>query len=325
MQIERMYNANFTETTVSSKEMMSIEDRRALAIMESTVQIVDGHYQLSFPWKYENPSLPNNRAMAVKRLDLLKRRLEKDVDLKRKYKEMVEEYISLGNVQKIPNGQVGIPVWFLPYHPAVHPQKPDKVRVVFDCTARFRNTSLKDQLVQGPNLTNSLVGVLLCFRQERIGISADIEKMFHQVRVSSQDTHALLFLWWSGGDFSKKSEEHQMLVHLFGARSSPSCSNFSLKKTTEDNRKYFNAETIDTINRNFDVDDCLESVTSTDEAVQLVDQLPALLRRGGFQLTKWLSNCQEVLALVPKSDQTPSVKSLNLNLEKLPIDRALGM
>ena len=307
------------------KEMMSIEDRRALAIMESMVQVIDGHYQLSLPWKYENPSLPNNRAMAVKRLDLLKRRLEKDVDLKRKYKETVEEYIFLGHAQKIPDGQVGTPVWYLPHHPVVHPQKPDKRRVVFDCAARFRNTSLNDQLLPGPDLTNSLVGVLLRFRQERIGISADIEKMFHQVRVSPQDTHALSFLWWPGGDFSKKPEDHQMLVHLFGARSSPSYSSFSLKKTAEDNRKYFSANTIDTVNRNFYVDDCLKSVASKDEAVQLVDQLPALLRRGGFRLTKWLSNRREVLASVPKSDRAPSVKSLNLDLEKLPIDRALGM
>ena len=135
MQIEPMYNADFTEMTVSSKEMMSTEGRRALAIMESTVQMVDGHNQLSLPWKYESPSLPNNRAMAMKRLDLLKRRLEKDVDLKRKYKETVEEYISLGHVQKIPDGQVGSPVWYLPHHPVVYPQKLDKVRVVFDCAA----------------------------------------------------------------------------------------------------------------------------------------------------------------------------------------------
>ena len=59
--------------------------------------------------------------------------------------------------------------------------------------------------------------------------------------------------------------------------------------------------------------------------MQLVDQLPELLRGGGFRLTKWLSNRREVLASVPKSDRAPSVKSLNLDLEKLPIDRALGM
>ena len=38
-----------------------------------------------------------------------------------------------------------------------------------------------------------------------------------------------------------------------------------------------------------------------------------------------MSNRREVLASVPKSDRAPSVKSLNLDLEKLPIDRALGM
>ena len=324
-QIERMYNADFTETTASSKELMSIEDRRALAIMESTVQMTDGHYQLSLPWKYENPCLPNNRTMAVKRLDLLKRRLQKDEDLKRRYKETVEEYISHGHARKVPDCQAGSPLWYLPHHPVVHPQKPDKVRVVFDCAAKFRNTSLNDQLLQGPDLTNSLVGVLLRFRQERIGISADIEKMFHQVKVSPQDTRALSFLWWPGGDFSKEPEDHQMLVHLFGARSSPSCSSFALKKTAEDNRKYFDAEIIDTVNRNFYVDDCLTSVASTHEAVHLVHQLLALLRRGGFRLTKWLSNHREVLASVPESDRAPSVKSLNLDLEKLPIERALGM
>ena len=156
-QIERMYNADFTETTASSNEMMSIEDRRALAIMESTVQMTDGHYQLSLTWTYENPCLPNNRTMAVKRLELLKRRLQKDEDLKRRYKETVEEYISHDHARKVPDCQAGSPVWYLPHHPVVHPQKPDKVRVVFDCAAKFRNTSLNDQLLQGPDLTNSLV------------------------------------------------------------------------------------------------------------------------------------------------------------------------
>ena len=51
--------------------------------------------------------------------------------------------------------------------------------------------------------------------------------MFHQERVSPQDTHALSFLWWPGGDFSKKPEDHEMFLNLFGARSSPSCSSLS--------------------------------------------------------------------------------------------------
>lgn len=65
-------------------------------------------------------------------------------------------------------------IWYLPHHPVFHPQKPDKVRVVFDCSAKYRETSLNDQLLQGPDLTNALVRVLTWFRQEPVVLMLDI-------------------------------------------------------------------------------------------------------------------------------------------------------
>jgi len=53
---------------------------------------------------------------------------------------------------------------------------------------------------------------------------ADIESMFYQVRV----TEANCFLWWLDVNLESYLEEYQMVVHLFGAASSPSCSNFAL-------------------------------------------------------------------------------------------------
>ena len=191
-QMELMYNAEFSESSASSKVMMSIEDKRALTIMERTVQMVDGHYQLSLPWKYDKPCLRNNRLMIEKRLELLKGQGSSNES---KYRDTVKVYIAQGHARKVPDNQVLSFVWYLPHHPVVHPQKPDKVRVVFDCAA----TSVNEQLLQGPDLTNNLVGVLLRFRQERIGLMSDIEKMFHQVRISPQDTCALSFLWWPDG------------------------------------------------------------------------------------------------------------------------------
>ena len=113
-----------------------------------------------------------------------------------------------------------------------------------------------------------------------------------------------------------------MLVHLFGASSSPCCASFALKKTANDNNASFDVLTIDTVNRNFYVDDCLKSVPTVPEAHRLVSQLSNLLAQGGFHLTKWISNCREVLKSIPPSERAPSIR--DLDLEDLPLDRALG-
>jgi len=123
--------------------------------------------------------------------------------------------------------ETNAPTWNLPHHPVLNHNKPNKVRVVFDCSASHKGVCLNDVLMQGPDLVNSLVGVLLRFRKERIAITADIEAMFHQVRVHPPDTHALRFLRWPGGDLSAIPLTYQMLVHLFGATSSIMCRIFS--------------------------------------------------------------------------------------------------
>jgi hypothetical protein len=61
-----------------------------------------------------------------------------------------------------------------------------------------------------------------------------------------------------------------MLVHLFGATSSPSCASYGLKKTATDNYSEFDIQTIDTLNRNFYVEDCLRPVTSVEDALNIV-------------------------------------------------------
>ena len=52
---------------------------------------------------------------------------------------------------------------YVPHHGLYHPKKPGKIRVVFDCSAQYAGISLNQKLLQGPDLTNSLVGVLCRF------------------------------------------------------------------------------------------------------------------------------------------------------------------
>ena len=187
--------------------------------------------------------------------------------------------------------------------------------MVFDAAAKFHGTSLNDQLLQGPDYINNLAGVLMRFRQEEVALVADIEQMFHQVRVPAENYDAFRFLWWSG-DLDDKPAEYQMLVHIFGTTSSPCCSNKALQQTADDNEDKYGSEAAETVCRNFYIDELLKSVQTTNQATALAVKLTAMLKEGGFRLTKFLSNRRKVLSANP---------TLNRELDQLPINRTLGL
>ena len=316
----------FNDSLLDNERAISLEDKRALNIMESTAVLKEGHCEIAMPWRYSPLCLPNNRILAVHRLELLRRGLVKDPVLFQKYSAFVDNLLDKAYARKVPDNRLcrsGEATWFLPHHPVFHPKKPGKVRVVFDCAAKYKGVSLNDVLLQGPDMTNTLIGVLTRFLQERTAIIADVESMFYQVRVRPDDSDVLRFLWWPDNDLQRRPEEYQMTVHLFGAVSSPSCANFALRKTAEENFQRFDFEVINTVRRNFYVDDCLKSVPSESEAIRLTADLRRLLEKGGFNLTKWVSNSRKLIESLPESDRAGSFKDLHDS--QMPVERALGV
>ena len=71
-------------------------------------------------------------------------------------------------------------------------------------------------------------------------VTADSEAMFRQVKVLAKDADALRFVWWSG--LNDPPDEYQMLVHIFGATSSPCCANKAVHQTADDNEDQFDPE-----------------------------------------------------------------------------------
>lgn len=325
-QFEQYCNIEFNDTKHhDDTTAMSLEDKRALHIMEESATLKDGHYEVALPWRSFPPELSNNKVIAEQRLNSLKKRLLKDSTLHANYSKFMKDLEQKGYSQRVPEEKKteGTKAWYLPHHPVSHPQKPEKTRSVFDCAAKHNGSSLNDKLLQGPDLTNTLIGVLSRFREESTALMADIESMFYQVHVRSEDSDYLRYLWWPDGNLAKEPEEYQMCVHLFGGVSSPSCASFALRKTAEDNKSSFSEEAVTTVKRNFYVDDCLKSMDGEQKSIQIVNELRNLLSLGGFRLTKWLSNSKEVLKAIPESERAGCVR--NLDLEHLPIERALGI
>ena len=134
-----------------------------------------------------------------------------------------------------------------------------------------------------------------------MAVVADIESMFHQVRVSLRDRDALRFLWWPGGNTEEKPVAYRMTVHLFGAKSSPSCAAFCLKEAAKEFGKYFEPNIARNVQRCFYVDDFLSCSRNCAEGIKLVEGMREIMAMAGFNLTKWQSTSAKVMESIPDS------------------------
>ena len=159
----------------------------------------------------------------------------KDDRLHQQYTEFMQEILGKGYAKESKSTQQDGRVWYLPHHGVYHPRKPDKIRVVFDCSPELNGRSINKDLLMGPDLTNQLIGVLTRFRQEEVAVIADIEKMYVQILVADEHRSLLRFLWWKDGDMSKEIIDHEICVHVFGGVSSGACSNYALRRMAIEN------------------------------------------------------------------------------------------
>ena len=293
-QLQKFFNLDFSDQYVFSDEKaLSVEDKQFLDMVETQTVLKEGHYEICLPLRDSSVPLPNNRALAFQRLEGLKRKFRSNDVFQKKYTEFIDDLFVKGHASPVPVEDLSRDdgkVWYLPHHGMMHPRK-KKLRVVLDASARFGGTSLNDQLLSGPDCSSTL---------QR-------------------------FLWWPGGDVDQNIIECRMHAHIFGAASSPAVAKFALRKTALDNATSFSPLAVETVHRSFYVDDCLRSVYSVEEAIDLSAELRALTQKGGFRLTQWTSNSREVLNSIPESERAKNVKEVDLDHEELPSEKALGV
>ena len=113
---------------------MSVEDKRAMCILESSAKLCNGNYELRLPWNNFPPVLANNRPAAEHRLALLKKRFIRDPNLLTKYRESMDNLFDKGYATEVPEESLkvrdGKSLWYLPHHPVFNPNKPGKLRIV---------------------------------------------------------------------------------------------------------------------------------------------------------------------------------------------------
>ena len=137
-QIERFWEIDSYGTKRALHESaLSVDDKRALAIIENATVKEEGHYKTALLWKGQ-PDLPNNRTMTVSRLHCSEKKLKKNPALAETYQNVINDYVAKGNAQKMTEEEVEATTpktWYLPHHAVLNPNKPGKVRVVFNAAS----------------------------------------------------------------------------------------------------------------------------------------------------------------------------------------------
>ena len=325
--LQENFNRDFWEKEDMAKTENSYEDEEFLAKVKEGIKRDEGKYTVHLPLRDDNMILPNNRDMALRRAMTLKKKLDQDEAYRESYTTQLEKYIHKEYAESVPaellqraDGKVN----YMPHFGVLHPTK-NKLRVVFDLKARHLGHSLNDDLLQGPDLTNNLIGVVTRFRQGEHAMTSDIQEMFHQVRVPPEDRDMLRFLWWPNGDTSLELQEYRMCSHVFGAKSSPSVVNFCLRRTAEEFGDKYDLEASRAIDRNFYVDNLLKSVDDESKGIDLAKQLIEICADGGFRLNQWTSSSKAILAAIPEEERDVCIKSIDLSKDDLPLERALGV
>ena len=149
------------------------------------------------------------------------------------------------------------------------------------------------------------------------------KSMYYQVRMPKKDSNYLRFLWFPNNDLNQQPKEYRLLVHVFGAKSSPSVANYALQHTASSVE--IPVDVKETILKKFYVDDLLCSVHNENSAIDLANAVIKLLQDNGFELTSFVSNSRSLLTSLPSSKLSKNIKELDLVADDLPVEKALGV
>ncbi|XP_073946597.1 uncharacterized protein [Choristoneura fumiferana] len=276
-------------------ESLSIEPRKqksdpelqALEILEKTSRrLPDGRFETGLLWREREGKIPNNRADALKRLHTLERKLDRDEQLKKQYDERVLNLLTSKYAEPAaapPSART----WYLPHFAVCNPDKP-KIRLVHDAAAKSHGRSLNDMLLSGPDLLQSLPGVIMRFRQHAVAVSADIKEMFMQIKIREEDRDALRFLW-RGDRREGEAQEYRMSSVIFGATSSPCTALYIKNRNAREHAEEY-PDAARAIERNHYMDDYLQSFATIEEARRVIKDVDFIHKKAGFELRGWAYN-----------------------------------
>lgn len=284
-QLKRFWELEEVDSTQSKNNIFTLDEKVCEELFTSTTtRDADGRFAVRIPLRESADLLGDSYELAKSRFISLERRLDRSPELKCMYSDFLKEYLALGHMTRIDT--IPTPYYYLPHHCVQRESTTTKLRVVFDAGAKTTSgKSLNDLQYIGPPLLNDLVGILLRFRQFAYVACADVEKLFRQVNVQSDQRQLQLIMWRENKQDAIGI--YQLNTVTYGTASAPYLAMRCLRQLAYD---CTDESVSDKILNSFYCDDFIYSHNDKQELLTLCKKVTEVLKTGCFPLRKWYFN-----------------------------------
>lgn len=304
------------EPTVKSSEELT----KAENVFQSSMKVVNKRFYVDMPLvsSMDELQLGDSFSVAYNRFLTLEKRFKRDPLLLAKYKQFIEEYIELGHAKVVDiknyDDIYTKPVFFLAHHAVINEaSKTTKLRVVFDGSMQSRQkVSLNDVMLNGPVVQSELFDILILFRTYPFVLICDIQKMFRNIFINSQQCCLQNILWRD--DPLKPISCLQLQTVTYGLKASTFLATRCLIELARQYEQELPLASQAMFLNTF-VDDVLTGSDDINTLQELKNQLILLLNKGSFTLHKWCSNHPQVLKDMP--EELMQFESIDINKNNL--------
>uniref|UniRef100_A0A7I4Y5Q5 Reverse transcriptase domain-containing protein n=1 Tax=Haemonchus contortus TaxID=6289 RepID=A0A7I4Y5Q5_HAECO len=297
------------EFTGPEKEEKAKVNKQVLQEFNDTIQRRSDGYYVRIPFKKDHDELPDNRALAWKRLRSILQTYTDQPSILQQYDQVFKDQLQKGILEEVheSNDLFSVKKHYLSHLPVFTPHKETtKFRVVFDASAHYKNCpSLNDVTHQRPTMLPKLYSILLRFRVGKYVLISDVEKAFLQVRLQERDRDFTRCLWVK--DINKPLTEENLAVYrftrvTFGINASPFLLSatilFHLRHSVE---KKDLAEEIAT---NLYVDNLFTCAETKEDAIQKYVDLKDIFSEIQMNLREFMANSSEIMDSIAEHDRS---------------------
>lgn len=291
-------------------------EERALEQFYKSIKLVNGRYEVHWPWRTYPPNLNENFGLAIGRLRALLKKLSQNEELLYAYHKIINEQIEEDVVEDVPSNadQNGAVIHYIPHHAIVVMEKSTPVRVVMDAKATTgKAKNLNENILKGTKWLGNTVASLVRFRKFQKAVTSDVYHAFHQISIAPQDRDAVRFLWVHDPSKPPVGDNLRVLRFkrvAFGIVASP----FLLYATIQYHLKNNATPYSEIIAREMYADNLLVSLPRRTDMVDFYQTTKRLFQTMSMDITKWKTNDVRLDRQIPIADKIEAKETSVLGL-----------